>query len=606
MDVKKLTLIVAPLLLLVMGSLAFFSMKRDALTFDELAHIGAGYSYVTQQDYRINPEHPPLIKDLSALPLLFLNLHFPKDSPNWIQKDAPAWWVQFDFGTDFLYRSGNNPREVIFWARIPMILLLLVLGWFLFKWARELLGDVLGIFVLALFAFSPAFLAHGRLVTTDVGAALGALLAMYFWIKFLHNPNPKLMIAASLGFGAAMLMKFSLILLIPTFFILTVAYVLLHAQEDKMKVLIAYMGKSLLIGICALIFVVAPFYQFHVSNYPAEQQARDTAFDLSPRGITFIERIVIEMADVGPFRSLSQFFHGILMALQRGESGNTVYILGKISGSGVWYYFPVVYFYKEPAALHVFLLLGILGVIWFFKQKNAQNFLKQHFAYFSFALFIALYWAVALAGNLNIGERHLLPTLPFIYLLIAWGLRQLLVSSGRFSPESSRDVKNRTGLSFAKLNIIQKSLAALIALVLAWYASSSLAAFPHYIPYYNGLAGGMEQGYKIATDSNYDWGQDFHLLVDAVERHDIQKLYLDYFGGEDPKYYLGERFIKLDPQTANTEFLKGWIAVSINHYVGGTALPFEGFDQQTGYYNWLKGYTPIEKIGNTILLYHIE
>ena len=63
--------------LLVLGLLAFIfaicvlSIRDDSLTMDELAHLPAGYSYLTQKDMRLNPEHPPLIKDLAAFPLLF-------------------------------------------------------------------------------------------------------------------------------------------------------------------------------------------------------------------------------------------------------------------------------------------------------------------------------------------------------------------------------------------------------------------------------------------------------------------------------------------------------------------------------------------------------
>ncbi len=45
----------------------FNSAIGDSAIFDETAHIVAGYNYVQHLDYRFNPEHPPLIKDLSGL-----------------------------------------------------------------------------------------------------------------------------------------------------------------------------------------------------------------------------------------------------------------------------------------------------------------------------------------------------------------------------------------------------------------------------------------------------------------------------------------------------------------------------------------------------------
>ena len=139
---NRLANILATLLLLLMLLTALNSIIGDSLTFDEKAHIGAGFSYLTKQDYRLNPEHPPLIKDIAALPLTFLNLHFPDDDLSWTQKDqAPPWWVQFDFGRKLLFYSGNDPSVIIFWTRAMMILVLIILGWLLFWWTRKMAGN---------------------------------------------------------------------------------------------------------------------------------------------------------------------------------------------------------------------------------------------------------------------------------------------------------------------------------------------------------------------------------------------------------------------------------------------------------------------------------
>ena len=38
------------------------STSKDGFTIDEAYHIAAGVSYVKYHDFRINPEHPPLVK----------------------------------------------------------------------------------------------------------------------------------------------------------------------------------------------------------------------------------------------------------------------------------------------------------------------------------------------------------------------------------------------------------------------------------------------------------------------------------------------------------------------------------------------------------------
>ena len=184
---QKTTNIIAALLLSIMFISAFTSYLGDSLTMDELSHIPAGYSYLSQKDFRINPEHPPLIKDLAAFPLLFLNLNFPSDSDAW-NKDVNGQWA---YGWELLYNSGNNPDQMIFWARLPMVFVLILLGWFLFYWTKKEFGNKVALLTLTLFTFSPNLLAHGRLVTTDVGATLGILLATYFWLEFLKKPSKK-------------------------------------------------------------------------------------------------------------------------------------------------------------------------------------------------------------------------------------------------------------------------------------------------------------------------------------------------------------------------------------------------------------------------------
>src|SRR6266852_8874122 len=59
-----LRLFVFVLLALVGGAIArsAIATRLDGFTIDEAYHIAAGVSYVRNADFRINPEHPPLVK----------------------------------------------------------------------------------------------------------------------------------------------------------------------------------------------------------------------------------------------------------------------------------------------------------------------------------------------------------------------------------------------------------------------------------------------------------------------------------------------------------------------------------------------------------------
>src|SRR5437870_7767171 len=62
--------VVAAAALVAFIALALGDLLTASPTSDETAHLAAGYSYLVTHDYRLNPEHPPLVKMFAALPLL--------------------------------------------------------------------------------------------------------------------------------------------------------------------------------------------------------------------------------------------------------------------------------------------------------------------------------------------------------------------------------------------------------------------------------------------------------------------------------------------------------------------------------------------------------
>ena len=588
---NRLTYTVAFFLLFFMFLVAFFSILDDSFTTDEPVHVTAGYSYLTQKDMRLNPEHPPLIKDLAALPLLFLDLNFPKDHSAWTQEDNPFWWHQFNLGGEFLYKSGNNPDKILLLARIPMILLLIFLGWFLFYWARELFGNRVALLSLFLFSFSPTFLAQGRLVTTDVGATLGVVLASYFWLKFLKNPTKKNIIFAGLIFGVTMLLKFSLILLIPFFAIIILVYACLKNGKKYIFNILKYLGLALLVGIIGMVFIVWPVYQYHVLDYPAERQIRDTQFLLSTTAIPKpLANLNIWMASNSILKPFGQYLLGLLLAINRSSTGHTTYFLGEISAAGWKNYFPTVYAIKEPLTLHILTLIALLYAAWLIKKpfwinplQRAKDWIKNHFSEFAMLTFIGLYWLTSLTSNLNIGVRHLLPVFPFTFILVS-------VMTMNFLREP-----------FLRLKYF------VLALLILWQAISVVSIYPHFLAYFNEIAGGSNQGYIYTVDSNLDWGQDLKRLKKWVEEKGIDKIYVDYFGGGDAKYYLKEKYAPWWGTRDSKEFPKGnYLAISATFLQGGRGIPTPGFNQPCGYYHWLDKYTPVAKIGYSIFIYYIN
>jgi len=121
--------VIAVLLLALLAVLAGSAAFRESVAIDELAHIGAGVSY-WKLDLRMNPEHPPLVKLLSAAPLVARGVHVDYSGHIWTwsgQGPFNSMLAEWPLGAWIITR-WNDPAATLRWARLPMLLLLLASG----------------------------------------------------------------------------------------------------------------------------------------------------------------------------------------------------------------------------------------------------------------------------------------------------------------------------------------------------------------------------------------------------------------------------------------------------------------------------------------------
>ena len=608
----------ATLMLVFMLSMAFFSMLGDSAIMDEVSHLPAGYSYISQADMRINPEHPPLIKDLAGGTVWLWSkafnqpINFPYNIPAW-QKDVNGQW---NFGFDFMYREGNNADLMLLLGRLPMLLILLLFGIYIFKWTKELAGPGAALLALFLYSFSPTFLAHGRFVTTDVAAAAAIFIASYYFIRYLKSPDWKNLIVAGLVFGVAQLAKFSVFLLVPLFGFIALVWFVLKLMEEKDSAgridLVfwpycwRYLGGTILLMAIGCIFIIWPVYGYHVYNYPIERQQSDTQYILSTFGMRPLANLIYWMAGIPVLRALAQYGLGLAMVVQRAAGGNTIYYLGEVYNFGFKSYFPFVYLVKETLTLHILTLIALLLALTdFFRKnlyrlKNFRQLLGGHIAQILMLGFIALYWYMSLHSPLNIGVRHILPTFAFVFVLVASQI------SGSLKKLTIKYLTFKRGKFYSGQRIGVKFLLAATGLLLIWQAYSVVSVYPSFLAYFNELVGGPANGYKYVTDSNLDWGQDMKRLAYWTEKNDVNKIYVDFFGGSLPAYYLGDKFIpwwgQRSPQDINEG--GGFLAISATFLQGGRGQAIKGFSEPTGYYRWLDKFQPVAVIGHSIFIYY--
>jgi hypothetical protein len=126
------------------------------------------------------------------------------------------------------------------------------------------------------------------------------------------------------------------------------------------------------------------------------------------------------------------------------------------------------------------------------------------------AILFAVYWAFSVTSHLNIGHRHILPTYPALFIVAG-----LLVRPGG-----------------------SRWLAATAAALVVWNAAESARIRPHYLAYFNPIAGGPENGWRHLVDSSLDWGQDLPGLAAWLRREARpgEPVYVSYFGNGDLEY----------------------------------------------------------------------
>jgi hypothetical protein len=484
------------------AGLALHTMSGNAATFDEGAHLPAGYTHLALGDHRLNPEQPPLVKLLAAAPLLAL-------SPA-VKTDHVAWTAgrQWEFGRRFLY-AWNDGDRLLFLGRLPVVALTLVLIAAVFARARRLAGPTAAATALGLAVLSPDLLAHGSLVTTDLGFALFVFLAVAAFDRLLERATWGRLAATGLAVGAALATKFSGLVLGPVFLVLGAVAIGVErpislALGRRSRGVSGAIAKTrvvllLLVAVAAAaLLVVWASYGFRaaLSPDPAVRAALRTTLEEPQEGAW--RKAVVATTDVGLVPE--DYARGLLFVTKHSE-GRPTFLWGRLSDRGFPHYFLATFLLKTPIPLLVLVLLALLRIPRLPPRTVAFVWIP-----------VAVYVGFALSRDLQIGHRHLLPTLPF-----------LLVAAGETAG--------------ALLRWRRKVGAALVALLGAWYAAGTLSNHPHHLAYFNEAAGGPTNGWTVLVDSNLDWGQDLKRLKTWMTARGVKRIKLSYFGSADPAYH---------------------------------------------------------------------
>ncbi len=460
----------AVLFLAIFTAQSAYELRRESCTADEVVHLPAGFSYLKARDFRLNPEHPPLQKVLCALPLLWLRPKMDFNDPNW---GSPVH--QEAFGYDFLY--ANNADQLLTWGRWPTILLGIILGFFVFQWARQLYGNTAGLFALGLFSFSPNFLAHSHLVTTDLGVCAFLTGGFYFLWHYVNSGKRNSYYACTVLLGMSLAAKYSALVFFP--FALVLLWIFGGSRLEERNPRTAPTEAS-----------------FNLSWRPDRRKILDCLVAV------VIALVVIQLSYLGSL-DFSLYFRGLTQVNKNIPADALRYLHGHLKAGGWWYYFLVVFAVKATAPFLILVLARLLTIF--------RNWRREIPSLAFFALPTVLYFVVLSLTANQFGVRYLLPVFPFL----------MIFSSGLLTMTVNR----------------QRDQWALWAL-LAWHIASSAAAFPHHLSYFNELVGGPAHGMDWLDDSNVDWGHELKSAKRFMDQHGIDRVTIYTFSlFDNPSYY---------------------------------------------------------------------
>ena len=543
------------------------SVSRKCATVDEFVHVPSGVYYWQTGDFSLSGLNPPLAKLFAALPVLAMNPKMPIALPPG-ERAAEYPWA---FGRLFMLKNWDAYDAMLFRSRATTMLLSVLAGLALFLWARRLTGFWPALLALALYAFEPNVIAHGRLATQDTAMMLLFVVTLAALNGVIERGGWWRVFALGVTLGAACLVKFSgllLVLAVP----LALAACVLFVGGFRLPLAVPGEGRfrggrpraswqalvAVVAAVVVALLVINAVYGFSGSFQRVDPSAcRSSAMKSLASGPLGVLPVPLPRVFVAGL-------DGQQASVEQGESTN--YLNGQWSATGWWYYYLEAFALKTPLPVMVLVLAGVVSVFVVPVERKAAMWVAAATA--------GLFWAMhSFGANKQIGLRYMLPLFPLAFMLAG-----------------------RAALMIPKLSGRARAIGAVALVLLAgWTAADAAVIFPDYLAYFNPLAGGPDGGPRYLLDSNIDWGQDLPALADYLKREGITgRVYMGYFGEVAPELY------GIKPRNAVPGAI-GTVIVSANFLYG---MPYGGF--KPGDFEWLRLRKPDAIIGHTLYVYRTD
>jgi hypothetical protein len=563
--------VVCGCLLFIMAINMFAAIAHKGITNDEIVHIPAGYYHLVAGDFQLNNEHPPLIKMWAALPLLLIQ---PNESPPTAEEKLGTFnSLTWSYEHRFWQSNRAQFERILFWSRAMMIILTLGLGVLIFLYARSLFGSRAAVIAVALFTLEPTVLAHGRIVHTDLPAALAFLLFFFVLKMYLEARTTRNALLLGFASGLALLTKFSMIVLVPVLGCLMLAGIAYAPRlGQSRKRILLHAG----IVVCLVLVMINAAYRFQGPEVvPGDVHWVEARSPDAVNGwMTFFS--------IGSRIVPTYYLFGQYNVMLHNRDGHAASLLGQYGTQGWWYYFPVAFALKTSLPFLIVTLAALAWTLWRLVRKRDKRFVWL-------LLPIAIYAALSMSSHINIGIRHFLPVYPFLFIL-----------SGALLERALR-VRYPRHLAIA-----------VVVLALGWMSVEALRAYPNYLPYMNQLASTHPHWWYL-SDSNVEWGEDGRALAEYLHARGENEVAGALSGGWGSLEQYGITYHEIFPKPGVDIPETRYVAIGASFlngstiYVSADANGKSISDEQR--VNYLAAYRtrqPEAILGNSIYVYRVK
>ena len=464
---------VSPVRLLALLALAFAILAGSAMlhtsaTFDEIVFMCVGARGIHMGDFGMVIDHPRLPQYLYGLPVFLSHPVYPPEGI--LTRD---WMPRYYYSRTLLWGLGNPAEHLMMVTRAVALFFGTATVVATFLGARRHMAAWAALFAAALVAFLPDMLAHSGVAYSDIPLTFGFLACLYLFDAAVRSPTPGRVALAGVACALTVCVKYSGLILGP----ILVSLVILEAVSGRRRD--AAWQRGLLVAIP--VFLAAMY-------------------------------VTIAIVYLGDW-TLSGFMSGLQESLQ-STAHRTANLFGERYSGGRWYFFPVAFLLKTPAALHVLLVVALVAGAMALARMPWREWVSHGAR--APAVGVAFFLAGLLSSSMNIGFRHALPMLPAICVLVAQGTWLVWERGGR-------------------------ALRAALGIVFAAYVASTTMRYPYFLAYLSEYVAGRPT-YATLVDSSTDWGQGLIALRDFMRERNLDAVALGFFGSAVPDLGYGVRY----------------------------------------------------------------